>query len=440
MNLRYSTDEVLRSLAPPTAAIVEGLLAAAEKAKLPVHLVGGPVRDLVLDRPIRDVDLVIEAASLESAGELARRAFGDRFRIAIHNRFGTVHIEGAGAAVDLATARTETYARPGALPRVEVASLEEDLRRRDFTVNALTLFLTANHRGRRRAVGTVESGLDDLEARELRTFHPLSLHHDPTRILRAARLAPRLGFHLARSTRSQVRGALRDGAFGSVSGDRLRREFESLFEDARLGLNPADALRNLASWYVLPVLEPGLGLSRAVIAPLRRLGRTLAEPSWRGPRMRSWVAGLSLWLAGEEPAVRRRTLRRLSVRGDLGLRIAGFARDRDQQLRKLTQARGRGAVDGVLAGIDEEGLSALHASAVPKLRRRIERWAAEDRRQRSPVGGADLVALGLKGPAVGRAISRIRAAYLDGGVANREEALALAREIARRRAPAGRGT
>lgn len=149
--------------------------------------------------------------------------------------------------------------------------------------------------------------------------------------------------------------------------------------------------------------------------------------------MRPWVAGVSLWLGAEESAVRRRTLRRLSVRGETGDRVRDFSRDRDRRLRRLTSARGRGAVDSVLAGIDEESLFGLHASADPKLRRRVERWAAEDRRQRSPVGGADLVALGLSGPALGRALARIRLAYLDGGVANREEALALAREIARRK-------
>ena len=149
--------------------------------------------------------------------------------------------------------------------------------------------------------------------------------------------------------------------------------------------------------------------------------------------MRPWVAGLSLWLAGEDAPVRRRALRRLSVRGETADRIRDFSRDRDRRLRRLRSARGRGAVDGVLAGIDEESLFALYASAEAKLRSRIERWSAEDRRLRSPVGGNDLAALGLSGPGLGRALARIRAAVLDGAIANREEALALAREISRRR-------
>jgi len=133
------------------------------------------------------------------------------------------------------------------------------------------------------------------------------------------------------------------------------------------------------------------------------------------------------------PALRRRTLRRLAVRGDVADRIAAFPKARDTWLRALAKARGRGAIDAVLVGLSDEELHALHASTEPKLRRRIERFATEDRARRVPVSGDDLVGIGLDGPSVGRALRRIRIAYLDGTVRTREEALALATEIARRR-------
>jgi hypothetical protein len=102
-------------------------------------------------------------------------------------------------------------------------------------------------------------------------------------------------------------------------------------------------------------------------------------------------------------------------------------------LEPLAATRGRGAVDALLFGIHEEELHALHAWAPTSVRRRIVRWAAEDRNRRLPVTGNDLTGIGLSGPAVGRAIRAIRAAFLDGAVANREEALALAREVSRQR-------
>jgi hypothetical protein len=145
------------------------------------------------------------------------------------------------------------------------------------------------------------------------------------------------------------------------------------------------------------------------------------------------VSGLALWLTPLEPALRRRSLRRLGVRGEVAGRVAGFAQERERRLRGLTRAHGRGAADAVLTGIDEEMLHALHASAPPPLRRRVARWALEDRARRPPVGGSDLLEIGLSGPAVGAALRRIRAAHLDGVVRTRDEALALARELGRRR-------
>lgn len=430
---RPSPAEVQRRLPESSAALVRRVLEAADREGLSVHLVGGPVRDLLLGRPLRDVDLLVEAPGAMGAAELSLAAAGGEIGATVHERFGTVTLRAGEATVDLASVRREIYAHDGALPSVAPGSLEEDLCRRDFTVNALALPLSAAARARHDGIVDFGEGLDDLEARRLRVFHPRSFHDDPTRALRAARLAPRLGFSLTRDTRSALRNALRDGAFGRVSGDRLRRELVKLFEDASLGLDPARALRLLSDWHVLGALEPGLALDRSAVAPLRRLGRSMAEPPWSAARWRPWASGLALWLAPWAAGLRRRTLRRLAVRGEPARRIGGFPSARDQWLRALSPGRGRGAIDAVLVGIDEESLHALHASAPPALRRRIARWASEDRGRRLPVNGDDLVQLGFAGPALGRALRQVRTAYLDGGVRTREEALLLARELSRRR-------
>jgi hypothetical protein len=146
------------------------------------------------------------------------------------------------------------------------------------------------------------------------------------------------------------------------------------------------------------------------------------------------VAGLDVWLSPLEPGLRARTMRRFAVRGELATRIAGFAGVRDVALRGLGRARGRGAIDAVLSPLGAEEALALYAWAPPAMRRRIVRHALEDRPRRAPLTGEDLVALGLAGPAIGRALARIRIAYLDGAVKDREDALTLAREMVRRRA------
>jgi len=167
------------------------------------------------------------------------------------------------------------------------------------------------------------------------------------------------------------------------------------------------------------------------VAPLRRLGRSFVEAPWRGTRFRRGAAGLAVWLAPLAPALRKRVLDRLSVRGEQVERLAGFASGPLRLVDSLAVARGRGAVDALLAGIREDELYALHAWAATAVRRRIVRWAAEDRSRRSPVSGSDLTAIGLAGPPVGSALAAIRVAFLNGAVANREEALALAREMSR---------
>ena len=328
--------------------------------------------------------------------------------------------------------RRERYARPGALPTVAPGSLAEDLERRDFHVNALALPLNRTARAGGPRLVDPGRGIADLEAGVLRVFHARSFHDDPTRALRAARLGTRLGFRFSASTRTALRDALREGAFGAVSGERYRREIERLFADARLGQDPAAALRVLDAHHVLPALEPGLHLPKAVVADLRRLGRSLAGGAGPVDAPAPWLAGLMLWGAGLPAPLRRRWLARLAITGTPAARVAGFPRLRDRVLRALRANRGRGAADAVLRPLGAEELLALTAGTPPPARRRILRFAAVDRDVALPVDGEDLVAAGLSGPAVGRALEGVRRGVLDGAVRSREDALALAREIVRR--------
>ncbi len=423
-----SAAQALAELPAAVRARVEALAAGADARGQALYLVGGPVRDLLLGRRLRDADLTLAAPDLGEAEALARACAAPGERVVAHARFGTVRLELAGAHVDLATLRSETYAAPGALPMVAPGTLEQDLRRRDFTLNALALALNASGRAAGEGLIDPARGADDLAAGSLAVLHPLSFRDDPTRALRAARFASRFGFGLARGARGALRSALRTGAFGAVSGERYAAELEKLFAEAHAGGDPARALRLLSDWRVLGALEPGLALPRAARAPLRRLTRALAgDPG----AARAWVAGLMVWLAALPLPLARRTLARLAIRGAVARRILAFGRTRSTALRALGRARGRGAVDAILASLPAEELLALAAWAPASAQRRIRRHAEHDRHVAMPVRGDDLVAIGLEGPAVGRALAQIRAALLDRAIGSREDALALARELAR---------
>lgn len=429
---------VRKHLPSEVRPLVARAAAAADELGVGIGLVGGPVRDWLLGRPIRDVDLLVEPPEgrrRPAAREVAQAAAGPEDRVVVHRAFGTVRFEQGGARIDLATVRSETYAAPGALPTVGPGSFAQDLARRDFTINALVVPLGRIARQRWPALVAAAGGLADLESRTLRVFHARSFHDDPTRALRAARFLTRLDFRMARGTRTSLRNAIRDGAFGAVAGARYRAEFERLFAEAALGGDPAGSLRWLAEAHVLAALEPGLTVAAPSLAALRRFARGCTQG--HDP---PWLTGMMLWMAPLPAPLRRRTLARLAVTGRASERIRGYPRLRDRVLRQLAAARGRGAIDALLAPLPGAEWAALRAEAPAPLRRKIDRHDAQDRAVALPVSGDDLVAAGLRGPDVGRALAAIRAGVLDRKVRTAGDALALAREIARKRPRRGRRT
>ena len=230
-----------------------------------LSLVGGAARDLMLGREPRELDVVVAGEAAAFASELAARSGADAARVTIHGRFGTAVVEWGAARVDIAERRAESYPRPGALPEVRPGSIGEDLRRRDFTVNAIAIPLTASHRGDLHAA---KHALEDLAAGRLRVLHERSFIDDPTRLLRMARYCARLGFAPEPHTGELAAAALADGALTSVSRARVGAEL-------RLALGEADPVRALAALSelgVIAAIDPRLGfepqLARRALARL----------------------------------------------------------------------------------------------------------------------------------------------------------------------------
>ncbi|HEY0556894.1 MAG TPA: hypothetical protein VGG20_21735, partial [Thermoanaerobaculia bacterium] len=245
----------------PIAARIETIAALARRHGVPAYLVGGFVRDLLLDRETRDLDVVVEGDGIEFAARLAE-AFGGRVRA--HPAFLTAVVEGPeGLYVDIVTARSEAYRAPAALPEVRAATLREDLFRRDFTVNTLAIALGAETEGE---LIDLFDGRRDLEAKTLRVLHDRSFVEDPTRILRGVRLGLRLGFAIAPETLDLARAAVAEGIFDHLSGSRLRDELTLLLDDPALALNGIERLAELG---VLRAVDPRLELDGAARDRLR---------------------------------------------------------------------------------------------------------------------------------------------------------------------------
>lgn len=199
-------------------------------------LVGGAVRDRILGRAPVDLDVSIEGGPRDVAHVASSLARLGWTSLARHERFGTATVRGPGGErIDLAATREESYPHPGALPIVRTGvSIGRDLARRDFTIHAMAVALGPD--GPSGALVDPFAGEADLAARRVRLLHEDSLSDDPTRVFRAARYAARLGFELDAAIGIATSRAIASGAFGRISGDRLRRALQELLSEENRGV------------------------------------------------------------------------------------------------------------------------------------------------------------------------------------------------------------
>lgn len=383
----------------------EPLLAGLEAAP-GVYLVGGAVRDLLRGGRPSDLDLVVEGDPLAVA-----QLIGDE--VVVHDRFGTSTVRADGFSYDIARSRRESYPHPGALPDVEPAPLREDLRRRDFTVNALATALGGPQPG---SLTAFPGALDDLDQETFRVLHDASFRDDPTRLLRLARYRGRLGFTIEPHTRALADQAVRDGALQTVSGPRIGNELRLL---AREG-DPVAALRALAELGLDEAIHPGFGLADEALA---RRGLGLLPPGERADRLVLAAAGLGM----PETALRKLLDRLGFEAGDRDAILAAAGAPELSRVLAGAETPSEIAAAALRAGPEAVALAgALGAEPAAKA------WFDRLREVRLEIDGRDLLAAGVpEGPAVGRALAAALAAKLDGGVSGREEELAVALESLR---------
>jgi tRNA nucleotidyltransferase (CCA-adding enzyme) len=367
-----------------------------------IYLVGGALRDVLLDgRPV-DLDFVVEGDPAAVAQPLGGQ-------VTRHPRFGTCTVALDGVVYDFAMARREHYARPGALPSVEPATVCEDLRRRDFTVNALATELGGGAPGR---VLAVPGAIDDLDAGRLRVLHDQSFLDDPTRLFRLARYAARLDFAPVQDTIRLVHGAVDGGALDTVSGDRLGAELRLLAREA----DPVGGFAWLRRLELDRALEPGFGIADEMLA---RDALALLPADARQDRL-----VLALALAGVPRERRRALLDRLGFSAPDRTAIVASAARAFELADRMRAASSRSALAEAADGAPEEAVAWAGALGP---REAAALWLDELRHLGLEIDGEDLLAAGVpRGPAVGRALRAALAAKLDGIASGREGELAAA--------------
>ena len=390
----------------PSSLLAELRAAAVGAGVKRLAMVGGVVRDGLLHerhgRPwtgVPDLDWVLEGDAMGLAAELVKRCGKERVtELQSYGRFGTVSLQLDGVALDFAMARRETYPMPGENPVVEPGSLDSDLVRRDFTINAMAQDLLSGqlidpHRGQQ-----------DLADRCLVFLHDESVSDDPTRVIRASRYAARLGFVLAPEALQQVTATVRRWPWAWHWNDapeqappalasRLRMELDRLFE-----VEPwAVALDCLEEWQAMALLDPSLqhdrGRNRRLVWA-NRLGL---------PLLPAWLAG-----APDPEAVARR------------LGVPGQQQQWLKQLPLLrawlssTEVPGDHASPDVwTAALESQAWMpetvALMVCLQPQQWKPLLRWWGRWRHQKSSRSARDLIADGWSsGPGLGEELQRLR--------------------------------
>ncbi|HEY7364199.1 MAG TPA: hypothetical protein VIE37_08855 [Methylomirabilota bacterium] len=391
---------------------LDTLTRLAADAGVRAFLVGGTVRDALLARSaLRDLDIVVEG----DGPALARTFLAARGgAIVEHARFLTASVMSGGLGrIDFATARSERYERPGALPRVMPSTITQDLGRRDFTVNALAVELAADGWDLLDPYG----GRGDLADRRLRVLHPLSFVEDPTRIFRAARYATRLGLTLdAWTVRAQAR-ALRLGPYGALSGQRLVAELELILGEEQ----PAEILRRLGGAGSFRLFDPRYRFSRRTAAHVAALPEALR---WSRQR-RLPIAPLELTVlalvADQGREVASSALTRLAFSGEPLARLVRALDALPEVTGRLTPTGRPSERARPLWDRSDVELAGLWLTGTVGVRSTIDWFLSHARDARPALNGDAVVALGVPRSAeVARVLSDLRDARLDGVVTDRE--------------------
>lgn len=396
-------------LTPNQLAQLRTLSRVADGFRLRCWLVGGGVRDALLGLAVSDLDISAVGATAEFAAAAADALGG---AVVSRSQFNTFGISAASGRLDIAMARRESYARPGALPRVSPGMMADDLARRDFSINAMAVSLASDTWGE---LLDPFDGRGDLGRKVVRALRPFSFMDDATRIFRAVRYSVRLGFAPDAETERLMR---RDAAhMGGISGARVRGEL-----DRMLGEERRAAMLAAANEYgVLRAVHPALDLNADAVNALER------ADAWDYADKPLLMAGvMAYWAAAARHA---ELAARLDMSALWGRVFADTARVKGE-----FGALGR---DGVRRSEIYRRLRGCHDAAVAacavcvgdeRIAGRLDLYRRELRDARALLNGDDLLALGVpQGPMVGAILAELLAARVDGAVGTRADEAAYAR-------------
>jgi len=441
MKHRMSQNDLLRRLPQERLSLLRELGNLADEGGVSLYLVGGVARDLLLKRETWDLDLTVEGDGIAFARLVAHR-YGAG--LAVFERFGTARLAFPdGLKMDIATTRRESYAQPAVLPTVQPASIEEDLTRRDFSINAIAVQLNPRQFGR---LLDPYGGQRDLQARTIRVLHGGSFQDDPTRIFRAIRFEQRFGFRLERTTVRLLALAASTNLIQQISGPRLQNEILLLFAEH----DPVRTIARLAQLKLLRFLHRRLCYTTKVKRVVIAVPKAFAWWARRFPdsvidRPIVYLMALS---SQSSPVVVAAMIRRLALSRAQAKNVNAAGRRVDRALNRLTN-KGTlrpSQVYRLLTDFLDEALvlflakqvSAQHGMRLSLLKQHLVAYM-KNRAIKTTLTGRDLQAMGLQpGRQYKTILGKLLDHRIDGMITTEADERALAHRLLKKAVQQGR--
>ena len=394
------------------SSLIQDITTQANQQHMNIYLVGGIVRDLILDRPNHDIDLVLEGEAVK----FARGLHPDKSLSAVfHNRFGTVKFKFKNFHIDIASARKEVYSKPGALPDVTLGTIEEDLFRRDFTINSMALLLSFDDNA---VLIDPFAGLVDLESRVIRVLHDNSFKDDATRMFRAIRYEQRLNFSIESNTLALIQRDI--DMVDTISKDRIRNELLLFFDEDY----PEKCISRSDELGLLRKVHPHLKYERwlsDVYKKARKQFKTAQLPHIYlyllvyNLNIEQLESFLNIYNFTRQQVIKMRQI--ISLKNELEM-LSHTEQDNWSIFSILRKYE--------LPVIQVNKLASGNDNAV----KAIDLYLNKLRYIRPQLSGEDLIAIGIpQGEQIGKVLNRLYIARINGKIASREEEMELAREF-----------
>ncbi|OGW77736.1 MAG: hypothetical protein A3K16_01370 [Omnitrophica bacterium RIFCSPLOWO2_01_FULL_45_24] len=420
-----------------TMMLLKRISALSKELGRRAYLIGGTVRDLLLEAENLDIDIVIEGDAIAFGEKLARELHG---MIISHKRFGTCSVTTPEhVKIDFATARKEAYAKPAALPTVEFALLKDDLIRRDFTINAMAISLNEDDFG---FLIDFFDGAGDLEHKSIRTLHDKSFIDDPTRILRAMRFEQRLGFHIDTHTANLIIKSIEKEVYKRVEKPRLRDEIILILKEKE----PFKIIKRMDEFRALKIIHPYLKFHKDLHNMFDAIDEACLWYQNNSPRKRSIEKWVMYLMALFEDVSHDGTLYFCNIfefkRGER-LRIMSYKNNGRKILKTLNAKRkiAPSKIYHLLEPLSHEvTLLIMAVSRSDAGKGRAMEFFHKYNGMRTVIRGDDLKALGIKiGPHLSRILEKILYKRLDGILKTKEEEFRYAKKLAKRKFAKGAG-